>query len=329
MGKAHKRKKQTKNIKEKLEKIKTKDIKLYKSILINIICVGIGVGFILGLNWLSEYNKIKNMSLDTITYNEVKISSEKKNEAQKLLRDRINNLKYNNTYLQVNIDDEVVDTYIYNKNGECYYEDSKGEIRKIFMKNNDVAIFEEYIYKTYDIDVLSMAYNILADIDGDNVEFLGLSMEENSEESDIDSFILYLNSWTAIKEMYSTLPNETALTMINNYKAYLKDYKDIKMAFEFYLLEDNSLNVTCSFIADDLKLINWYFDGHITLNDWELSDRWYKCSFVSPTEPEALLKELVTNLEKMVTSYIKENFEESSLEEEGSNKNNNKDEQNK
>lgn len=266
------------------------DIRLRNAIIINIVTIIIAVLItIIIVNNKDVYN--------SVNLEKVELTQEEQKEAQSKIENLLTELKHSNSCFQVFTDSDKYNTYIYNTKGEVYYENADSSERKVFLENNKSIVFNKYLYVIEDVDILTLLLNSVKLIGEKDIEFYGL-VEDDKEVC--NRYVIYLNGWDTIKNLYEQADDSVAEAYINNLKSYLDNNYNPIMTIEIYTGENKSLDITCSFIDDDTKYINWYINGYLGINSWVLDAEWYTSELKDVKEADELLSKLVDDIQKVI-----------------------------
>lgn len=263
-------------------------------------------------NTVSENNSSSDGVEPDIEFKEVEMSKDDIKLAREALLAQMNDIVNKNGYIQVNttgVDGEF-DLYIYNSKGEVFSQGNATEYMTVFRSDKMAISYTDVIRTREDIDIMSLAINCVTAVgQSDDVEMFKIEADEVPDSlAGYDEYVVYLNSWDALKMIYTPVSEEFAEQMVASIKESMGE--EWEPCFKFYYTVDEmgGFSIDCCLIdTDDVEYINWQVNGYLLVNDWELSEDWYTYDFSDAEVSENMLVELVSQLEEMMREYAAEN----------------------
>lgn len=242
------------------------------------------------------------------TYKDSKDTSEAKK-----VRDLISDLMHSNTYITIKDGPDSSETFVYNTKGECIAQGSKGNYITVFRNDNISYSFTDMLHVGEDISMLQIIYNSLEKaLNGEAT----IKIPKESFQNDLKGLRIYLDGWDKVNGIYAMISDEFALKMITNMQNNVMS-NDFGLIFDIIYADDNRLSVDCNLSVDGRVYTSWYFDGYLTLSDWELQKEWYSLGLEENADDddkvdlvekaESLLDETIEVIGVVMRKYASDN----------------------
>lgn len=234
------------------------------------------------------------------------------------VRDLIKNLRHSNTYISIQDGPESSEIFLYNKKGECVAQSSTNDYLTIFRNDNISYSFTDVLHVGEDISMLQLVEHASERaLNGGAVVKLPTKELENG----LKEVRIYLDNWEQVKGIYSMISDTFALKMMTNMQSEAQS-DDFALIFDVIYSDDGRLSVECNVCVNNKVYTSWYFDGYLTLSDWELQEDWYTLSLKTDEETgeatdeekiavvnkaEDLLTELLEKVGSVMKAYADEN----------------------
>ncbi|MBO5386675.1 MAG: hypothetical protein J6A59_00805, partial [Lachnospiraceae bacterium] len=195
-------------------------------------------------------------------------------EAANQLREIIDYLSNNNSYVALQVSEELYDTYIYNKQGELFAEHGLHGTNTIGTKDGKkYLLHENHWSESSDLDILS-----LLELIADNIEKSDTKLYKiDTSEYDVKSYegSIVFDGWQEIYNFYSVVGDEYAEALLK--QMMVGTTHDISMEFSFgfdinkgismgsYVIMTNDTDETTDKDeekADNTIYTNWSLGGY-------------------------------------------------------------------
>ena len=232
-------------------------------------------------------------------------------------RSIVDKLYNDNAYLKVHIGrgEQDVIYMLYNKDKECYIELGYAENFAAIMRNDyKVVNIENTVDVTEDIDVLSFINRVL------DMTETGEATLRYSEKKDktITGYCIEVRGKRNIREIYTVISDKYADEMADMLfgincavdKHPDPEYADINdddndlIKVGLWEDADGKISAQCNMVIDGVEYINWWFNGHHKLDDFKLSEGWYK-NVNTIAEWQRLINELQAELKINIDKNIR------------------------
>lgn len=257
------------------------------------------------------------LSITTYSYEHTVLTGEDVEKAQTAVLSRLEKLKDGSTYVQLQVGEDTYESYMYNKNNECFAQASDGSYSAIFRNDGKAVKYEASsgaVAVGSDIDLISFAENAMTAV-SNGVEGAQLfEMTPSNEESTVVEYRVDLVGDEAVKACYSSIGEDFGQVMLDNLMEALPDWEPhiimiylVDLADEQVDLED--IAMYCYYVDNDTEYANWTMQGCVEVNDWSLSEDWYTYDFSNTVEEDfnTMLNELVATLTEVIDTYAEEN----------------------
>lgn len=260
----------------------------------------------------NPYRYIETSSMEESlkeSYVETDLSNKEFLEAKQNLLETVKNVRDNNGYIHVYTDTDVYDTYIYNKKGEVFIVQND-ETNMVVSRNDGKSVrFTDTIAVSENLDILQLVINSLNALDNKSIKLY----ENKSTAIDTTEYVGYheyiarFDSYDKIRQLYTSVSDEFAddimLTIQESF-----DENTIPVFEMQYMISDNgALTIACYIVDNEEHYINWYFDGYLTIYDWELPEEWYTYDFSDAEKSEELLQNLAEYMQSILAQYAEDN----------------------
>lgn len=257
--------------------------------------------------------------ITTYTYDHTVLEDEDATTVASKILNKIGNIKNDSTYIQVQVGDNEYESYMYNKNNECFAQSSDGAYISVFRNDGKTIKFggdAGAIAVGKDIDVLTIAENAMKAVSRkvDGVQLF--EMEPTKENPDVIEYRIDLAGDEAVKQVYisedTKEDKEFAELMVNNMIEQIGDWEPhiiLVCALSNKPENENDFMMYCMFVQNNQEYTNWVMLGHIVTDDWKLDEAWYTTDFANTdaTEFSTLMNDTVTQLGDILDKYAKEN----------------------
>lgn len=253
-----------------------------------------------------------------------KLSNKQQTEAFEILNKAMENFRSTSNIFSV-WDGNTSTTMLYNSHGESIAEDVETGYKIFHLKDNKTINFSDTIGYTTDSEVISIAEQVLKLREEKGLKIYKLKSETIADTGDtsaeagdvnIDHYVIDINGWDNIQDLYRYVSNDFSEQMINALK---ESVKQLSEAENSNISADEQLNLRFIFdIKDKEKLFgadcyiyfgdkkpeditaadlnaNWSFTDCIEIYDWEMDPKWYELDWenmdkwTDTTEVEGLL----------------------------------------
>ena len=184
---------------------------------------------------------------------------------------RLLNIKDNNNYVQLQVDANEYEAYIYNTHNECFAQASDGDYSAVFRNDKKVVKYtseNSALAVGTDIDIISIAINaILAptkDIKG--ARLLEMKVDETSN---IKEYRVDLVGDEAVRECYTSLGINFADSMVANLKEQLTDWEPHLIFVYLVDTESDDISMHCYYVAEGTEYTNWVMQAYVPIGEWE------------------------------------------------------------
>lgn len=230
-------------------------------------------------------------------------------------------VRTSNSYIPV-VFGENEEVVIYNTKGENIYQDVDGNTT-VFMDNGQGVYFSDYITYGTDCDLIqSMWIAAMTAVDGSgNLYEIPMEDSDGNAVENAHYYLVEIEGYDNINKMYSYIDNIYAGEMVDQIKQSVAegefsdgiDTSNASLRYAYIVDdEDGLVSGACYlFFGDtgrwDNAAINWYFDGIVTVGDWELGDEWYDFDYEDESEEAAnALADMLVDLHSRVTTMLNE-----------------------
>lgn len=264
---------------------------------------------------LTIMNKTGRGGSVPLTQVEKVTSSSEKSEALEKIDTMLTKIRKGNGYFNVVDSEDTSETYIFNSNGEAIAQGSKYNYLTVFRNDGVSARYTDNIAIGPDIELLTLMSNSVSLTKSGTAE-LSKPIRALDTDNGFDVYYVYLDGWDNIKKLYSSVDEALAKQMIESMKGSVPDGKDIQLRFKYILGNEEEFSAGCELIMDDKEYTLWYFDGYLLLYDWKLSNDWYTYDFKDGETADAMLTDLLSELDAMFKQYADDNGLETPSKEE-------------
>lgn len=208
-------------------------------------------------------------------------------KAQSKINEYVNTIRSSNTYAQVMTGDNSYNYYLYNSNGEIFSQDTSGLFTEVFLNNGKTLKYETEsgtLSVGDDIDLASLIENAFNAVGKDNVGLYQNIITDQETGESFEQYTVTLNGEDAVKQLYSSLPDEFGDEMVSSMTESLPDWKP---NFNLVIRMSDNLQDTycfCVYTLNNQEYTNWIFQGFDYVEDWALSESWYS---YNPDEDES------------------------------------------
>jgi len=246
--------------------------------------------------------------ISTYKMNSEILQGDKLSDACDNIIDLLTSLKHDNTYIQLQVGDDVFDTYIYNKKGECFAQSDSSGYSSVALSDGrtvKISTHDEEVIIESDTDVLSLMLKV-AELAKTDETFTLYDMVV--EDEGIKEYRIDVVGEENIRKIYSSFGDQVADNIMQNLKASLGDSWEPHLIY-CYLLADNKCTLYTYVVANNEEYVNFYSQGHVTLGDWELSEDYYQADLDTLDYKTAcdLLENTVYDLEQILQTFAIEN----------------------
>lgn len=262
-----------------------------------------------------------------IEYNEVKIEADEEinsaiNEIEKLFKF----IQSKPAYLEVATSSEGYDSYMYNSHNEIAVQASDGHYTTIFTKDGKSIrcnSSDKSMDKDTAIDIMTTMKNVVTGLKERKSGFSLYTTEVEGFEG-VKEYIIETKGPEACKEAYKSVSEEYADKMIETLVGYISEMEgkqyDPIIRYGVIFDSSNAVNMYCSILVNDESNLNWYCNGYIHTDDWELEPDWYTTEF-NQDNLEKLIELTRTEATKLgeVLNKLTESFDTSTSTSTGNN----------
>lgn len=257
--------------------------------------------------------------ITTYTYDHTVLEDEDATTVASQILNKIGNIKNNSTYIQVQVGDNEYESYMYNKNNECFAESSDGTYISVFRNDGKTVKFggdAGAIAVGKDIDVMTITENAMKAVSKkvDGVQLF--EMTPTKENPDVTEYRVDFVGEEAVKQLYISENKQEdrdfADLMVNNMKEHIGDWEPhiiLVCALSNNSENENDFMMYCMFVQNNQEYTNWVMLGNIVTDDWKLDEAWYTTDFANTDANEfsTLMNDTVTKLGDILDKYAKEN----------------------
>ena len=222
-------------------------------------------------------------TLTTYLYDHTVLSGEAAESARDDINEILSIMESKSISVIMQLDDENFDTYFYNKKHEMYRLSYDNNVVTIKVPNKCFLNFNEELNGVsidQDIDYLTLIHNVINITEKDIEGVTFIEMTNANEDSTTKEYRIDINGEEAIKEIYSSVSDEFAENMLENFKAITSEGDEPRLIYCFLIDPDmEAFTAYCYNIIDNTEYLSWVCDGYIDLYDWELDDSWYSTDF--------------------------------------------------
>lgn len=223
--------------------------------------------------------------------------------------DVMQELGVNNTYIQLYVGEDEANTYIYNKNGECFLVMADGSYFEIFKNDGYAVAYGSTIMEIQDLDVLALVERVLQTAASDEATKVyrfeqDIPVEERGYEY---KYRIIFDNYDSLAKCYDGLGEAYASGFLDELKEACGD--DLKLSYYITEYTDGYASVECALDEGGEDYLMWYFDGWYTLGDWQLDKAWYSDSLgeIPQEELEDMAYTVWTTIRDLVNTFAEEN----------------------
>lgn len=239
----------------------------------------------------SNEEEKESTGISTYTLEHTELTGDDITDFQNRLISRIDELKNNNNFLQIQTGEDQYEVYAFNDKGECYAEDGFGYYNVVFRKDGKVVKFESEsgaVALGEDIDCINIVKSAAQAINKrDDIKLYYYPIDEDAgyKEYRID-----MTTKEAVRECYTIISDEFADMMIDKLAEQDENW-GVHLVLQVFIPDDESdrafgVNALAIYDNDDNEYLNWNIVGWMNISKWELEDWWYTYDFSKATEEE-------------------------------------------
>ena len=218
------------------------------------------------------------------------------------LTENMQNIRDKNAYLKLVDGEDSTQTYLYNSHGEAVLQSDKDQCFTVFTNQGESYRFTDKVEKGADIDILQLAENSLKLV-GNRAEITEPTSESEDYVKGFETTCVTIHGFDNIRGLYEPVGEEFADNMIANMKKSVPaNVENVDIRFRFIRGDNGVFSAGCELIMDNKKFMLWYFDGYLSLYDWQLSDIWYEDS-INDNNGQEVLQGLIDELDEMFKEY--------------------------
>ncbi len=211
---------------------------------------------------------------------------------------------HSNTYIQAQISEEKFISFLYNKNKEAFSQTNTGGIA-VYRKDDKMVAFDDELKVEYGISPLRMIELALEMVRKHKAKLIKPSPNSEQGHNTIKTYIIEMAGKEKVREYYSLVDSRYADIMVQELYGIVQSDKGT-MHITIYVGENNEFGASCDVIVGETQYRSWYFDGHMQMFDWVLTERWYS-NDNTKDDWVMIVNTLVSEIENKTKQFAEEN----------------------
>lgn len=258
------------------------------------------------------------LGISTYEYEHNVLTGDELDNASAEIVKYIDSLKSRSIYTQLQIDNDTYESYMYNKNGECFAQTSDGAYAEVFRNDGQAIKYSESnsaVAFGKDIEVLTIMENAVTAAKNKVNGAQMFEMVPASDEATAKEYRVDLVGEEAVKACYNADDEDFANIMYENLIETAGEDWEPHLIMVFIVddsladTDDNKILMYCLYVADNTEYTNWLMQGYAHVDDWKLSDDWYTTDWsnIDTDTYDEMTSELTSNLQSILDKYFEEN----------------------
>lgn len=285
---------------------------------IAIMLLGIIIGLIIGFALSSLLSKTSNSdsateddaaenNITTYLYDSNVLEGSDKESALDAINARLDTLKHQSSYIQVQVAEDDFDTYMYSTNGECFAQSSTGYYTAVTLSNGQTVKLDaenEEVIIDKDADIISLMQRVVEMCkENKDIKLYDMVVEDDTTKE----YRIDMIGKDVFRELYAGFSDELAESMVSNVETQMGE--DWEPHFIYCItMNDENLIMFCYTVDQGNEYTNWVSQGYLTMGDWNLDPNWY--DNIQDKDYDTVLSYLestVSDLEDVIKAYALEN----------------------
>lgn len=228
-----------------------------------------------------------------------------KEQAIKNMRKNLDSMRTKNFLTQLMTDTDTWQTYLLNNKGESFTYSSDGSVMTVGLNNGNYYLATpENISYGENQDLLEMIDNVIEVASEDRDDVKVLEMEINNEgHENCKEYRIDMTSSDAIRKTYSLTSEEYADSMMEQINQIEETGWKPEFIYVITLHEDQIL-ASCLVVQDNTEYYNWYYDGILDVDEWEISEDWYKADYEKISENIDTFEQMFSSISSDMDKFI-------------------------
>lgn len=281
----------------------------YIAIMLLGIIIGLIIGFALSnlLSKTSNSDSAAENNITTYLYDSNVLEGSDKESALDAINTRLDTLKHQSSYIQVQVAEDDFDTYMYSTNGECFAQSSTGYYTAVTLSNGQTIKLDaenEEVIIDKDADIISLMQRVVEMCkENKDIKLYDMVVEDDTTKE----YRIDMIGKDVFRELYAGFSDELAESMVSNVETQMGE--DWEPHFIYCItMNDENLIMFCYTVDQGNEYTNWVSQGYITMGDWNLDPNWY--DNIQNKDYDTVLSYLegtVSDLEDVIKAYALEN----------------------
>ena len=253
----------------------------------------------------SEDTEIDNEYKTTYELSHKILEGSDKEQAINNMRKNLESMRTKNFLTQLMTDTDTWQTYLLNNKGESFTYSSDGSVMTVGLNNGNYYLATpENISYGENQDLLEMLDNVIEVASEDRDDVKVLEMEINNEgHENCKEYRIDMTSSDAIRKTYSLTSEEYADSMMEQINQIEETGWKPEFIYVITLHEDQLL-ASCLVVQDNTEYYNWYYDGILDVDEWEISEDWYKADYEKISENIDTFEQMFSSISSDMDKFI-------------------------
>ena len=256
-------------------------------------------------NETSEDTEIDDEYKTTYELSHKILEGSDKEQAINNMRKNLESMRTKNFLTQLMTDTDTWQTYLLNNKGESFTYSSDGSVMTVGLNNGNYYLATpENISYGENQGLLEMIDNVIEVASEDRDDVKVLEMEINNEgHENCKEYRIDMTSSDAIRKTYSLTSEEYADSMMEQINQIEETGWNPEFIYVITLHEDQLL-ASCLVVQDNTEYYNWYYDGILDVDDWEISKDWYSADYKTISENIDTFEQMFSTISSDMDKFI-------------------------